>query len=418
MSKYIGSFRKSNDVNFAAFADGAIGEELLKNDDTRLIPVPNKHIINIVEDHSWFSGGTLTSAAKAKIPQVTLIEKEQVLNSQLSQALYYLGAITKGAQQLTGEAATIISSFAEKIGVNKGGNLQGQQASLWDKLKGGLRNASADPGEVKRLTSNYLSSIIGLYLTEDTEYKYVFPYFDNPPDVRSNWDTSGNDSALNTLTDAGINIADQAFKSINIAQPGIYIQKAQHYQFASAGPSFTIKFPLFNTVRSNADSPYKSNYEFLWLLAYQNKPYKTSFARATPGKIYDVSVPGLVNFPFAYISNLQVDFVGTVRNKTVEIGDLGSITAPIPDAYDVTIEITSLLSDYANTMVGAGFGVSTITNPAGDTTVRLGAGGGGGVNVAVDNQPNSINGAANANQLLDPVIGTGGARPLSQSQQP
>ena len=32
-----------------------------------------------------------------------------------------------------------------------------------------------------------------------------------------------------------------------------------------------------------------------------------------------------------------------------------SFETPIPDAYEVTIEITSLLADYANTMMGDGF---------------------------------------------------------------
>ena len=85
---------------------------------------------------------------------------------------------------------------------------------------------------------------------------------------------------------------------------------------------------------------------------------KTSFARSIPPKIYNVTIPGMVNMPFAYISNLTVDFIGTVRNKEVSIADIGTITVPIPDAYDVTIQITSLLSDYANLMIGTGFGVN------------------------------------------------------------
>ena len=78
--------------------------------------------------------------------------------------------------------------------------------------------------------------------------------------------------------------------------------------------------------------------------------------------MYDVTLPGLVNMPYAYIKSLRVDFKGTVRNKSFYINGLGNITAPIPDAYEVTIELQSLILDYANLMVGEGFGVRIIDN--------------------------------------------------------
>ena len=67
---------------------------------------------------------------------------------------------------------------------------------------------------------------------------------------------------------------------------------------------------------------------------------------------------------------MNVDFVGTVRDKQVSIAGVGEFTAPIPDAYNVTIEVESLLSDYANLMVGTGFTTKII-----DNTVQIGTGG-------------------------------------------
>ena len=63
----------------------------------------------------------------------------------------------------------------------------------------------------------------------------------------------------------------------------------------------------------------------------------------------------MISWPYAEITNLSVNFVGTVRNEVVNIAGVGSIATPIPEAYEVTITLTSLLTDYANQMVSPAF---------------------------------------------------------------
>ena len=353
---------------FNLAGDSSVGKNALINTDVYRKPVPEKEkgIIDVVERFSWFAGGAsskLTKAAIAKIPKVILVEKEQVLNSQISQALYFLNASLRGV----GDVGSALSKFSEYIGVDTSkGTLAGAAKDSVDeafkKLQAGARKLSATGGDTARLEANYLRSLIGLYVTEDTKFKYAFPYFDKPPEVRNSWGAPNNEGAANAIINTGMDIVEEVSSFVNIAQPGVYIQKSKHFSSMEEGPSITVKFPLFNTVKRGSELPYQLNYELLWLLTYQNKPYKTSFARSIPPKIYDVTIPGMVNMPYAYISSLSVDFIGTVRNKQINIADLGTITAPIPDAYNVTIQITSLLSDYANLMVGKGFGVSTIGN--------------------------------------------------------
>ena len=106
----------------------------------------------------------------------------------------------------------------------------------------------------------------------------------------------------------------------------------------------------------------------LWLLTFQNKSYKTSFSRTPPPKLYTISVPGQFSFPYAYISGMSVEFLGTVRRTEVTVPTLitegetskvssTTITVPVPDAYNVSLTFTSLIGDYGNAMMSDAFNV-------------------------------------------------------------
>lgn len=376
---YIQDFLKVEQAELLTFlAEGRSPIEPVPNDDVYRKPLPSTNQIDVINEFSWFSGGTssaLTRAAVQKIPRLFMVEKEQILNSQLSQALYYFQNIKRN---LNNEGNDIISSFRKWMLPDAGKGKEDDSL-----LAGALTKLEAVVGEgqqwvnenlnklqkllptdinEKRLQDSYLSSLISLYLTQNTGFQYCLPYFDSPPVISNNWGASDSNNIVRGAIDAGMEVVNQISGVTNISQPGIYIQEAKYYGFNDEGPSITVTLPLFNTVRRGPKVPYVQNYEFLWLLMYQNKPYKTSFARTMPPKIYDVTLPGMINWPYAYIKNLTVDFKGTVRNKNFYINGLGEIQAPIPDAYMVTIELQSLLLDYANLMVGGGFGVKIIDN--------------------------------------------------------
>ena len=335
---------------------GITGDQILQNTDPYLKPEPASNgIVNVVKNYSWFSGGSKEAIAGLnKCPFAILTEREQLLNSVLSQALYYINA----AANVGADVESVVSKFSESIGLSEPDS-ETETARKSSRIKGLVDKITSFQDKDRALMkANKLESLVGIYLTEPTGFDYVFPYFESPPDISNSWGASDGSNKLTGMISSGLEVVDEVSNIANIAQPGIYIQKPKYYQHSPDGPSITIKFPLFNTIKRSTDKPYQQNYELLWLLAYQNKTFKTSFGRSLPPKIYTVTIPGVVNMPYAHISNMSVEFLGTIRNKDITL-PTGVINAPVPEAYNVTITVQSLLTDYANLMVGAGFTASS-----------------------------------------------------------
>lgn len=339
------------------------GDTTLKNTDPYKKPIPagNNGIINVIKDFSWFSGGTSAALTGLdKCPFVVLKEKDQILNSTLSQAIYYMNAVATGAEG----SIKAVSKFSQSLGISAdAGDAASKVTDPLRKFRDKLAEIGGDSSDEELLKSNNLASLAGIYMTQPTGFNYVMPYFDNPPNVSNNWGDQGRGGAMEGMINTGLAMVEEITESVNIAQPGVYIQKPKFFQHDSNGPEIKIQFPLFNTVKRTSKTPYQQNYELLWLLAYQNKTFKTSFGRSKPSKLYTVSIPGVINMPYAFISNLSIDFIGTVRNKEVTIANK-TVKTPIPEAYNVSITVKSLLSDYANLMVGSNFYTDAGANSA------------------------------------------------------
>tara|TARA_R110001599_G_scaffold34571_1_gene110731 strand:+ start:336 stop:1490 length:1155 start_codon:yes stop_codon:yes gene_type:complete len=346
----------------------------LENDDPLQVPISKVPVIDVLQ-MPWYAGNTASKSRLDKIPRGYIVERSQKLNSLLSGAMYYLGTVLRDLKQTGRKAKTavgdaiptgvalgagaavnnftpnviksLLGKITDKIPSNVlGGKLDSAQASLAEALK----------SDKSLLERNNLNSLLGIYLTEETGFKYTLPYLNGPIQYDSSWQDEGQ-GAMSGLVNKGMGIIDEVYNVINITQPGVYIQKPKYFNFEQGGKSVSFNFPLLNTVTNDKAFDYKSNYELLWLLTYQNKPYKTTFARTTPGKIYTVEIPGVVSMPYAYISEMSIDFRGTIRQLPVDTPT--TYDAPIPEAYVVNITFTSLLNDFANTMVGSGF-TSTI----------------------------------------------------------
>jgi hypothetical protein len=320
--------------------DGKSG--MLEETDTLIEPISRNRIVDVI-NMPWYAGKRVDRQSKRlnKIPRGFIIERKQILNSLLSGALYYLGTVLKTTQK----GVKVATPTSVKSMLNKITKVMPKSATAgFTKAKGQFQKTLES--DTRLLERNNLTSLLGIYLTQETGFKYVLPYLNSSLDVNTNWADEG-DGALAGIVNKGMSIVDEISKVVNISQPGVYIQKPKYFSFDNQGKSVTFNFPLFNTIKAGTFD-YKSNYEFLWLLAYQNKPYKTSFARTKPGKIYTVEIPGVVSMPYAYISEMSVDFRGTVRQLPVDCPT--EYDAPIPEAYLVSITFTSLLTDYANTM--------------------------------------------------------------------
>jgi hypothetical protein len=258
---------------------------------------------------------------------------------------------------ITSGAANMIDALISKVGSTVGIGGTNSSTELLQGLKSKV-DSFINAGVDRNIISDYLTSYLSIYLTQPTGFKYSFPFFEGQPhSVTNSWQSSMQIKPkwAGSLVEDGMDFIDTAAATINAMQPGTYIEKPKYFQFPTEGESVTMTFPLLNTIRRKENLvPYQQNYELLWLLAYQNKPYRTSFSRILPPKLYTVTVPGMKFFPYAYISNMHVDFLGTRRQLPVNTPK-GQITTSIPEAYQVSITFTSLIADVGNLMISKGF---------------------------------------------------------------
>lgn len=330
----------------------------LTNTDKKPVLVPNRQVIDVVNDFSWYAGPKATSAALNKVPCMFLTEREQLLSSLISGAMYYLNASSNAINQViqSDSVKSLLGGIAESGQIEK---IQSTAQETFQKLNSVIGGTAADRN---LLAQNNLKSLEGLYFTKPTGFQYRLPMYDNNIGVNNGGGSEGdNNFARETITGAQ-NIVKSIADVVNIAQPGTYIEPPRYFNNPSPKTE-KVTFPLANTIRRGPNSPVQQNYELLWLLAFQNKSYKTSFTRTPPPKLYSVYVPGSFSMPYAYIESMDVEFVGTTRKTSVTVpagngdGNIGSkvIQAPIPEAYQVSITFASLVSDYGNTMLSDAF---------------------------------------------------------------
>lgn len=344
----------------------------LTDTDNKPILVPNRPVIDVVNDFSWYAGPKSTEAALNRVPCVFLQEREQLLSSLVSGGLYYLNASAR-AFDTVAKSGFVTSLLGKAV---PGGNV--------DTLINGVRNGANSVFEgINSITGtendrllleqHNLKSLEGIYFTKPTGFNYRLPMYGAPSTNTGDWG-GGTSGILQGAIKAGQAIVNNISSAVNFAQPGTYIEEPKYFQDVK-GRTEQVTFPLSNTIRRGTISPVQQNYELLWLLAFQNKPYKTSFGRTPPPKIYTVNVPGQFSMPYAYISNMTVNFNGTVRKTSVTVpsgkgeGNIGSkvIKTPVPEAYEVTLEFTSLIGDYGNAMISEAFSSSLD-----DNIVRIG----------------------------------------------
>tara|TARA_R110000764_G_scaffold39060_2_gene86921 strand:+ start:220 stop:1395 length:1176 start_codon:yes stop_codon:yes gene_type:complete len=354
-----------------AVQNTSVGSVSLTNTDGKPELKSIRQVIDVVNDFSWYAGPKATSAALDKVPCVFLTEREQLLSSLMSGALYYLNASADAIQNVGGQVvgSNYVQSILGKISEGSKDILEGSGSAangLIDQFKG---FTSGNASDRQLLEQHNLKSLAGIYFTKPTGFNYRLPIYGAPTHSTGSWDEGSDESAVSTIVGMGTKLADNIAKSVNFAQPGVYIEQPKYFKGVGTREE-SITFPLLNSVRRGTHSPIQQNYELLWLLAFQNSAYKTSFARTPPPKIYTVSVPGQFSMPYAYISGMDVKFMGTVRKSTVFVpsgngeGTISSkkITTPVPDAYQVTLKFKSLVSDYGNIMLSDAFNTSIENN--------------------------------------------------------
>ena len=364
----------------------------ISNTDPLVVLRPTRvgSVIDVVRDFAW-TVSPKTNEEFKKVPVMYLTELEQTTNSLLGSALYLLNATTgEQAQKNIGEATGDLISKLDNLfsdswtGLNQllsrvTGTTEVRRALPVDDPGNPIQDFARNNapflqktlnefvtwlgvynGVDRALVSDKLKSYFGIYLTKPTGFQYALPYFGNSPlGVLNNWSSTAgmHNKKVSDMIQSTQTTIEEIATSFNINQPGTFIEKPKYYEYSDGGKTVTITFPLLNTVKKTDKIAYQQNYELLWILAFQNRPYRTSFSRVSPPKLYTLTIPGQQFMPYCYISEMKVEFQGTRRNLPVALGITPGTTATVsvPDAYIVTLTFTSLIADVGNTMVDQGF---------------------------------------------------------------
>jgi len=375
MGKNLYSFNKVNCTDSGApravpqsYADVSVNGNGYINRDS-LVGVQSG-VINVVNHFQWTTSPPLPTL-RQEVPRITLREKRLKTNAILSAAAYYLmsasgtaGAAVDLAQ--SGTFGTTVQNVVNALGPTFASIGQGiSNSPLGDILD----------QNIEGLGLEVLKPYEGLYITEDTKFRYVFPYFADTQQMLQN-SFSVNDSMFgpeSTLGKAvGVmrGVAETMAKFMYFREPGLYIERPKFFNFNETGESITFKFPLINTGWSTYDDVCL-NWQLCFLLAYQNSANRRTRELIDPACIYEVSIPGIKYMPFAYIRNLNISYLGARRQMKINAPGAGTITTIVPDAYMVEISLQGLVADTQNFMQAAITGKQDIVSVVNTGTFNL-----------------------------------------------
>jgi hypothetical protein len=200
----------------------------------------------------------------------------------------------------------------------------------------------------------------GLYDLTSTGFDYIFPFFEKDIFRKGSMysDTySGESQKQFVMEDLQIieNMTLNHSQGLRaFAEPGLYIEKSQFYEFGENLEEIKFSFPLLNT---QSQEQINQNFQLIFLLVFQNSMYRKDRAAFIPPCIYEVLIPGIRYMRYAHISNLEVNFLGVRRMTTVQtpsIAGLINVKTIIPEAYNITITIRGLHEETANFMYRSG----------------------------------------------------------------
>ena len=407
-------------------------------------------LVNVVRDFYW-TYSPVGDTARAEVPRIILTERKLRTNALISQLKYSLGqaisggkqtlqnlqqfgsstgvtaaaqnagnklsqflaglpganTVTAGAESAASTASGLVTDGASRVGGVIANNDTIQQGIVAAKTAGArvadaLGRTFADDNNPTVNSSPWLAPYRNLYLTDPTGWVYVLPYFNNNQANQSNSFSDSGQTGIfsDKVVGAAAGLVNEAaglMASLNSPAQITYIEKTKFYNYPTDGEDITVEFPLINTGSVTYDDVVR-NWQFLFLLLYQNRPGKTSQNTVDQPVIYQVEVPGVKFFPFCYITSLNIEFVGSRRELNInvptsssissDVGNLGqslntasgsvSIPAVIPDAYKVTISLKSMIANSKNFMqhmigphqlveAGVSTGTGSVTNATGGT---------------------------------------------------
>jgi hypothetical protein len=336
-------------------------------------------IINVVNDFQWTTSPPGASS-RQEVPRIELREKRLKTNAILAAAAYYLMSASSSAGTIGGRLSDALqgsyfgsyvndlfsragSSASNFFGSIGGGGATSFENSILNSASNFFTNqdmSSILGTQIEGLGDSLLQPYEGLYITEDTGFKYVLPYFDDLQNMVTN-SFSENDEMLGPSTLLGKTISKIRSATESLArlayftEPGLYIERPKFYQFKKTGDRIRFNFPLINTGWSTFDDV-SLNWQLAFLLTYQNLPNRRTREVIDPPVIYEVTIPGVKYIPFAYIQSMEINYLGSRRQMALTVPSTGGssgITTIVPDAYVLSITIEGLVADSRNFLATA-----------------------------------------------------------------
>jgi len=330
--------------------------------------------INVVETFPWHAS-KMDLTTTDTVPYVDMIEHDILANPMLNQIAANLsvgGDMTP--DMIKDELQSVTSSFRND-----------DDEGAWTAIEAGLETSMLDTVENGETLLPYQN----MYTTKPTGWRYIMPYFSsNHHQIANTFSTdkgetgSGMGSGLlqfgEELSETVANIAKGV--SMNIVAPGQYIEKSKYYGFGGREKTYQFNFPISNTRRMGTlteSQTISRNWQLIFLLMYQNSPNRMSRDLVLPPCIYEAHIPGVWYSKYAYISSLNIEFLGTRRLMGVDFmsmrpGDAGmsgqnfenTIKAIIPEVYNITIGLTELVGESQNMLYHMSKGQDVITTGA------------------------------------------------------
>jgi hypothetical protein len=311
-------------------------------------------LVNVRDNHHWTESPV---SSRREVPMLNVKEYKILTNTALNQMLNMGMAAIASAGDAAEGMKKVFSTITE-------GSYEQAVKNIGAKVDGGVNNLGNEKTYYDPMNPYGL-----LYTTSKTGFRYTFPYMqDSYINNSSSFGSTGGGTKLTqALTDfaEGANEVAAWASMSKLTAPGRMIETPKGFTFDGREKSYTVTFPLFNT---KSYGEIVRNWQFLYLLSYQNTPNRVSRDLIDPPCIYESYIPGVWYSKYSALTNMTVDFVGARREmyipvKVIDHADKGQnrqtatgnwiesnrkTLAVIPDAYNVTLTFTELFSETQN----------------------------------------------------------------------
>lgn len=358
--------------------------------------------VDIVTDYPWSIDKVMKSkdGGIINVPHCYAIEYQQRYTSSITNLINSSNALTGGIDNTVNTVSKLYNNVSNLIqnlsGIDsnksnesnksaQGGiltSLGENLSAFWDNSKNKLEKISEKiNGPIQSTHSGYMQPYRLLYDLIPTGQRYCMPMISEPPIIQthnsfsdssddfsplsantffsklSNW-ASGIVSLnrdMSIVSDLISSETGNKNSSSNQVWERMHVEKAKFFQYPTDTETYTVQFPLINTVRLEGTPAWKRNYKFIMLFCMRNMVFRKDNASYYPPLFYDLIIPGTIRQPYTYVESVNVQPLGVVRMLNGEgllpstfTDQTNKLSIPVPEAWVVTIKFKSLLATSAN----------------------------------------------------------------------